>query len=132
MEFCGPQTPIGLMNVTLRSLKGAPLDRAPDFTANLGARYTTGLAGGDLVLSGNLYYTSKFFLDVGDQYVQNGYALLGLRAEWTNPSGLYTLAVYGDNVTDTTYRTSAFATQDGAGNAWGAPATYGAEIKFQF
>jgi len=63
---------------------------------------------------------------------QDGYALLDLRAEWTNPSGPYSLAIYGNNVTDTDYRTVAQISQAGAGNLWGAPATYGAEIRVHF
>ena len=119
-------------NPTFVNLTNAPMSYAPKVTANLGARYHTDLAGGGLVLSSNLYYTSKFHFDPSHQYSQNGYELLGLRAEWTNPSGLYTLAVYGDNVTDTNYRTYLQATQGGIGNAWGAPAMYGAEVKVHF
>jgi iron complex outermembrane receptor protein len=91
-----------------------------------------GLAGGNLVLAGNVYFTSRIYFDPSHQYSQGDYALLGLRAEWTDPSDMFTLALYGNNVTNTDYRSSVQATQGGIGNTWGAPATYGAEVRVRF
>ena len=45
------------------------MQRAPEFTAN----YQVDLGGGNLTLSGNLYYTSSFFFDPSEQFKQNGY-----------------------------------------------------------
>lgn len=113
-------------------LHDADMLRSPKVTANAGARYSTGLAGGRMALSGNLYYTSKFFFDSSNTYSQKAYSLLSLRAEWTNPSGRYTVALYGDNVTGTNYRTVLQNTNFGIGNVWGPPATFGGEISVRF
>ncbi len=122
----------GFLQLGSANLKNTTMMRAPKYTANLGAAYTSQLYGGDLVLSGNLNYTSKFYFDPAHQLLQNGYALLGLRAEWASPSGMYTFAIYGNNVTDTNYRVQAQISQAGAGNLWDAPVTYGAEVKVHF
>jgi iron complex outermembrane receptor protein len=106
--------------------------RAPEFTANLGAQYNMPLYGGDLLLAGQLYYTSSFYFDSSDEYKQGGYALLDLRAAWTDPSGMYTLAVFGNNVTGTDYRTQVLANNTGIGQVWGPPAMYGGEVTFHF
>lgn len=43
---------------------GNHMPRAPDFSGNFGASYAADLGGGEFLLSGNLYYTSKFYFDV--------------------------------------------------------------------
>ena len=111
---------------------GLTMQRAPKFTATMGARYGVDLAGGQLALSGNVYYTSKFYFDSADQISQNGYATLGLRAEWTDASKRYTLAVFGDNITGHRYLTQALLENNAAPESWSAPATVGGEIRAKF
>ena len=111
---------------------GLTMQRAPEFTATVGARYGANLAGGRLILSGNLYYTSKFYFDSADQVVQPAYATLGLRAEWTDPSKRYTLAVFGDNVTNKRFLTQALIENNAVPESWNAPATIGGEIRVRF
>ncbi len=112
--------------------KGYVMQRAPKFTASVGARYSHELAGGQMALSGNVYYTSKFFFDTAQQVSQDDYATLGLRAEWTDPSNRYTVAVYGDNVTNTHYLTQAVPETFSAPTSWSAPATVAGEIRVRF
>ncbi len=109
------------MNVPNDS-NGFKIENSPDFSGSLGVRYALTLGGGELALSGNLYHTSKFYFDTSQQFAQDGYELLSLRAEWTDPSNRYTFAMYGDNVTDEEYRTMAQANATGIGAGWGAPA----------
>lgn len=113
-------------------LHDADMVRAPKVTANAGARYAFDLWRGNAALAGNLYYTSKFYFDSSNHYPQQAYELLSLRAEWTDPSELYTLALYGENLTDTEYRTVLQSTNFGIGNVWGAPRTFGAQIQVRF
>jgi iron complex outermembrane receptor protein len=108
------------------------MQRAPKWTANLGARYTADLAGGQLALSGTLYYTSKVYFDTAQQISQDGYATLGLRAEWTDPSERYVVAIYGDNVTNRHYYTQAIPETVSAPVSWSAPATVAGEIRVRF
>ena len=115
-----------------KDLHDAEMERTPELTANVGARYALPLAGGQLAFSGNLYYTSRFYFDSSDTYYQKAYSLLGLRTEWTDPSNRYTVAVYGENVAGTNYRTEVQNTNFGIGNIWGPPATYGGEIRVRF
>ena len=109
------------------------MQRTPSFTGNIGARYNTGLGGGKLALSGNLYYTSKFFFSPsGTQFPQDGYALLSLRAQWTDPSDHFSLAVFGDNVTSSRYRTQVQYNNFAIGSVWSAPAAWGVELGAKF
>lgn len=114
-------------------LHDVTMQRTPEFTANAGARYTVDLAAGKLALSGNLYYTSKFYFGPsGIQFPQKGYEVLALRAEWTDPSDKYSLAVYGDNVTSSRYRTQVQYNNFGIGNVWSAPVTWGVQAGMKF
>lgn len=111
---------------------GRAMQRAPKFTATLGANYGFDVAGGRMVLSGSLYHTSKFYFDLAQQFSQKSYELVGLRAEWTDPSDQFTLALYGDNVLGAKYRTQVLAHTPAIGVAWGKPATWGVSARYKF
>jgi iron complex outermembrane receptor protein len=111
---------------------GNQMQRAPEFTGTLGLSYRTELAGGQLVTSGTIYHTSDFYFDSSNDYKQDGYNLLGLRAAWTDPSDHYTFAVFGDNLTDEEYRNQALPQFYGTLSSWGAPRTYGVSVAVHY
>ena len=114
-------------------LENTTMQRTPEFTGNMGMRYTTDLAQGKLALSGNLYYTSKFYFGPsGNQFPQKAYETLSLRAEWTDPSERYTVALWGENVTNSRYYTQLQYNNNGIGANWSKPATYGVEFSTRF
>jgi len=134
--FCVPQAfgglgPGGLVQ-SLTDASDGEMQRAPEFTGNLGASYGISLGGGNLTLSGNLYYTSSFFFDPEEQFNQDGYTLLSLRAQWSDASGRFTVAVFGDNVTDERYRIQGLFNTLGIGSVWGPPAMYGVSAGVKF
>ncbi len=106
------------------------MQHVPDWTATFGPRFTTGMTGtGEYSLSGNLYYSSRFYFSPsGTQFVQPGYTTLALRLEWKDPSQRYTVALFGDNVTNERYRTQVQYNGFGIGASWSAPATWGVEV----
>lgn len=115
------------------TLRDVTMQRTPEFTGNVGARYLVGLAGGELTLSGNLYYTSKFYFGPsGIQFPQKGYEVLSLRAQWDDPSERYFIALWGDNVTDSRYITQVQFNNFGIGSTWSSPVTYGVEFGVKF
>ena len=119
--------------VVLVPLKNVTMQRAPEFTGTAGASYRTDLAKGKLELSGNYYYSSKLYYGPsGVQFPQKGYGLLALRGQWTDPSDHLTLALFGDNVTGTRYKSEVQASSFGIGTNWNKPATYGVEIGYHF
>jgi iron complex outermembrane receptor protein len=111
-----------------------PLTHSPDYTATLGARYTTGmLDSGEYATSGNLYYSSKFYFSPsGTQFLQPSYTTLNLRAQWTHPSEKYTAALYVDNVTNERYRLQVQQGIYGFGAEWSPPVTWGVELGAKF
>ena len=116
-----------------QQLNDVTMQRAPSFTGNIGARYRADLAGGELQLSGNLYYSSKFFFGPsGIQFPQKGYEVLSLRAQWTDANDRFMVAVYGDNVTNSRYKTGVQYGNNGIGANWSKPVTYGVEFGVKF
>jgi iron complex outermembrane receptor protein len=115
-------------------LHNTHMQHTPDFTGNATARYTTGMTqAGQFTLSGNVYYSSSlYFSPSGTQFRQPSYATLQLRAEWLDPSKRFSLAVFGDNVTDTRYRTQVQFNAFGIGAQWNTPATVGVEAGVKF
>lgn len=115
------------------TLEDVTMQRTPEFTGFLGARYETEMAGGELALSGNLFYSSSlFFGPSGIQFRQGGYETLALRAQWSAPDARYHVALFGDNVTNSRYRTQAQYSSYGMGANWSQPATYGLEFGVKF
>lgn len=122
----------GALIQTTTDASGMQMQRAPEFTATLGASYSLAVSGGRLMLSGNLYYSSDFYFDPSEQFRQDAYETLSLRAEWTDSSDHFSLAVYGDNVTGRRYRTQVLFNTLGTGSVWNMPATYGMSMTVKF
>ena len=119
--------------ITATNLSDVTMQRAPAFTGNVGARYRADVAGGELQLSGNLYYSSKFFFGPsGIQFPQKAYEVLSLRAQWTDASDRFMIAVYGDNITNNRYKTGVQYGNNGIGANWSKPVTYGVELGVKF
>lgn len=132
LDFVACGASFGTFEPSYVDASGNEMQRSPEFTANLGVVYTTGLAEGWLSLSGTLYHTAEFYFDSSEQYQQDGYELLSLRAEWTDPSDRYTVALFADNVTDEEYRSQVLPQQMGALSMWGTPATFGVSFNARF
>jgi iron complex outermembrane receptor protein len=115
-------------------IRGAHMQHVPTWTANIAPRLTTGImTSGEYSLTGNFYYTSQYWSSPsGTQFLQPSYATVALRAEWKDPSRKYTVALYGDNLTNERYRTSIQYTGEGIGATWNQPASWGIELGAKF
>ena len=129
LDFATCGLGFGLQNVINVNARGNTLPRSPDFTGNLGARYTTPAFGGEFALSGNAYFTTKVYFDPANQYWQGSYTTLAMRAQWTDPSKRYTFALFGNNLTDKHYVNQVLESQVGILQGWAAPLTYGISVR---
>jgi iron complex outermembrane receptor protein len=127
---CGAN--FGMSPSTTVNASGFEMQRAPRYTGSLGAKYSVEVARGRLALSSSLYDTARFYEDSAHETYQPSYATLGLRGEWTDASGRYTLAVYGDNVTGKRYYLQAYPQNSGYVATWSAPAMVFGEIRVRF
>ncbi|MBP7337390.1 TonB-dependent receptor [Niveispirillum sp.] len=122
----------GLFTATNTDATGNRMMRSPRMTANAGLTYHTMVAEGDMTLNANLFYTSKFFFDPVEQFGQDGYALLNLRATWTTPSEHWSFSVWGNNVTDTTYRTQVSPNSQAIQQVYREPLSIGASVTYRY
>ena len=111
---------------------GNRMIRSPDWTGNLGIDGNFDVGGGKLNLNANIYYSSKFFFDAANNNVQKSYAVANLRAGWTDPSDLFTLSAYVNNVTDTAYKAQVLPNGPGTGVAWNPPRVIGVSAAFRY
>ena len=115
------------------TLNDVHMQRAPEFTGTVGAKYSATVAGGKLDLTGTLYYSSSLYYGPsGIQFPQKGYATLALRGQWADPTDHWTIAVFGDNVTNSRYLAEVQYSNYGIGANWSKPATYGVEVGVKF
>ena len=66
------------------------------------------------------FYTSRVPLSPAGQLSQDAYGLLSLRGTWTAPSGAWTIAVWGNNITDEEF--NVFSAGGFLGNNYTGPA----------
>lgn len=118
---------------------GQQIARAPDWTFDVGADYTTRTSIGKLVFAGNLAYTSSYVTVKGDllngkfRYGDGAYALLNLRASWSPPDNDHlTLTVGGTNVTNTRYYFYRSGNATGDYHVLGQPATWSLRADYSF
>lgn len=129
---------IGALNpctgkVNSDSATGNQLIRTPEFTASLGPSYRTRLNnGGTLEMSGNLFYSGKFFWDPGNRLKEDNYILLNSEVGYTFPGDRLKLALWGRNLTNKLY--SIYLTEAAAGDsvAYARPRTYGIRAELRF
>ncbi len=111
---------------------GDTLVRSPDVTANLRADYTVAMSWGDLLFSGNAYFSDRVFFDPTNRLSQPAYATLDLKVTWTAPNGKLKISVFGDNITDTSYIAQIAPSSYGDGAIYGTPAIYGVSVDYRF
>lgn len=117
---------------TSTDASGLDMQRSPEVTANLGVNYRTPLFAGLLNLSGSVYHTSSFYFDSSERFKQDPYDLISARAEWTDPSETYTVAIYGDNLSDEEYYSQVLPQRFGPMVTWAAPRTFGVSVAASF
>jgi iron complex outermembrane receptor protein len=140
MEFlgaCGAGDPRPI-DIQFQDVSGHRLNRAPPYTINLGIEANHTFANvGKFVLRGELYWSGKVnFDEFGNSgATQSPYYTLNVFLNYSTPSDRYHVRLFGRNLTDTDYKTSAFGLA-GAGQTfvgtWGPPRTYGVEVGANF
>jgi iron complex outermembrane receptor protein len=98
----------------IRDVTGNRLIRSPKRTANLGAQWTTPLAGGEFQVGADLYLSTGYYWEVLNVIRQPGYALLTANATWRSADDCYRITLAGDNVTDATVASSVLPSNNGS------------------
>ena len=120
------------VRVAQTDASGQTLLRTPKFTGSISANYDQPIGDNNLKFSANYYRTSKFKFDPVGQFQQKGYGLLSARIAFSPADEHFTIAVFGNNLTDETYLTQVLPFSGAILQTYGTPRTYGVEASVKF
>lgn len=123
------------------NFKGEPLPNTPKWSISAGANFEWPVTSDlDAFFGGDVRYQTKnqsyfgSFSDAAKGFptmVNDGYALLNLRAGVKSADGRWRVQVFGDNVLNEYYTTQAFRL-DNVARFVGRPATYGVRVGYRY
>ena len=88
---------LNLIDIT----KNFVITNTPKRTINVGYSYDMPVATGDLVLTGNYSYRSKYSLsELGNVLEQDAYGILNLGVSWSSADGKWAAGLHGKNLTE--------------------------------
>ncbi len=125
---------------------GHQMARAPKLTATFSADYTVPVAGGGLLLSGNVNYSSSYVVSnpslfgplagpaLADKqrFRQGSLTLVNGEMTWTNPTNNYWIGLFGKNLTNKKYRATYNGANFGDYSTMANPITYGVKAGYKF
>ena len=129
---------IGTLSVNGVDLTGNSIPNTPDASVSGLARYDHELGGGlgSVYLQGSFSYRDDVFFSTEnlDFTGQEAYTLANLRAGYDAENGNWGVAVFGNNIGDTTYFTNVSNNSDFgfASATLGTPRSYGVELSLNF
>lgn len=127
----GIPTRTGNVSCTV-DVSGKDMIRAPRYTFSLGASYDTELAGGDLKVAADAFYSDKYFANLDNSVEQPTYKVVNASVTWHAPDHHTYFSVYGKNLTDQVYMVGALVSNYGTALQAAKPRTFGGTIGYDF
>jgi iron complex outermembrane receptor protein len=129
------------LNITqTQDWTGLRLIRSPDWTAVASADYTFDFAGGHAGIGATVNYTSEYtpssdaIFPLGTQnlrYLQTGFAMVNLQANWTEPSGKISVGVFVENAANKRYKIVSNGSSFGDYDIYNEPRSVGVRFSFR-
>lgn len=117
------------------NLSGNRLNRAPEYTVNLGLTFTAPVGDGSLTLRGEAFHSAEVFFRQFNQPLdaQDAYTTYNVFATW-DPAGPFSIRAFGRNITDEDVLLGVFSagTIFGRWAIYAPPRTWGVELRAQF
>lgn len=110
---------------------GNKLQNSPDFTFSLGGSWEVETPMGALTLAGNVYHNGGYVGTPDERVVQESFTTLAASATLQVTDSIYA-RVWGNNLTNSFYRSQIGASNSGDNGYSGAPRTYGVSVGFDF
>jgi iron complex outermembrane receptor protein len=111
---------------------GNQMMRTPELSGTATLDYGTPLAGGQLNLDASLFYTDGFYFDPNEQFEQDAYALVNIRATWVAPDGRFSVAAFANNVTNEEYLAQVLPGDYAIQQGYAKPRWYGVTIGYKY
>jgi iron complex outermembrane receptor protein len=106
------------------------MPRAPRFSGSLGPTYELPIGAAKLILNGNLYYTSSYFLDPSHSTRVGGYTLLNASARYVAGNGV-SVSLWGRNLSNKRFEQSALLLSSKL-VTWNEPRMYGVTLSYEY
>jgi len=113
---------------------GDTLEDAPEWSADASVQKRQPIPGGDLILWVNARYTGRTYFSPDDSITnqQDGYMLYDARLSYEIKGGRYTIALWGKNLSDTSYWTFSRISSGIHQVLYGDPRTFGVQFSAKF
>lgn len=113
---------------------GNQVERTPELSGTSSLSKTWGVPGGTFELAGDVYYTSDFYFEAGndDESRQDAYALWGARASYWYESWDLRITAFGKNITNEEYDIGRLAFDMGPMVTPGRLGSYGVKAQWNF
>jgi len=123
--------PCGNNSGAIVDVSGNKLIRTPFLTANLGGDYTVPIGYGDVVLSGNIYYSGHSWWDALNRLRERSKTLVNAQARWNLPDEHTSFTVWGENLLDIEHNLT-LVTSSSDTNVFARPRTYGVRLDYRW
>ncbi len=117
----------------IRDVTGNRNVRSPEFTFNMAGTYTAELGnGGSIVVSGNVYYSSKFYWEVGNRLSEPSHVVANAQLTYNFPGDRFSLTLWGRNLTDELRYRNVQASGQADRQGFDEPRVYGVRAGYRF
>lgn len=130
--FIPDETTGGASNNVPYDATGSRIIRAPEVQWNAQFTHETDVMGGTLRSSLSYSYNDGFFWQPGNQSPEGSYHILNAKIAWTEPGGVYTFSVWGENLADALYSIYTSSGSIGISDAYAQPRQIGVGVSAKF
>ena len=120
--------------VTPGDASGNYIAKSPKFSSSLYGDYRFDLPkGSELHLNGLVEYNNGYYLEADNITKQTQFARVNATLKWISPNGLYSISVWGRNLTDQAILSYESTLADGSRNgSYDAPRTFGVTLGYDY
>lgn len=122
--------PGGYPGICSVSANGKQLPQTPNASGTVNVDYRVPLMNGELHLNLNEAANSGYYYAPNNEYKQSAYGLLNGSVRWSR--GIYTMSLWGKNLTNVIYPVSVNQAPTAVAAAYAAPRTYGITLGAKF
>ncbi|MDB5969687.1 MAG: hypothetical protein JWQ90_2137 [Hydrocarboniphaga sp.] len=118
---------------TPRDFSGNTLAHSPKWSGNVGISYSRSLPMGDVQVSTNVYHSGHYFFDSSNdaRATQDSYTVLNARAVWAHIANRWSVALWGNNLTNEKYYSQQLLNALGMFGQYAPPMTLGVTLGYE-
>jgi iron complex outermembrane receptor protein len=125
--------PGGGSTLTTFNAIGRRLPLSPKWTADVSPLYNVSLGNKGIVSLGVTFsYTAGFYYEPDNRFHQSSYGLLNASVNWSDPADLWSVRLWGKNLTNRAYTVAEYAQTNADYAQYAPPRTFGVTVSRNF